>query len=292
MYTIQEKAFRTDFSLSSSLVAQLEGPAYDIEVNQLNLPTPGNGHYYSHSHCFLEYVMVPEHALSASYPSVQGKRPIGQLIFIPPGVELEWHWQAGQQRTVTCMFELERIGALGGIDWDWSNIDLSRTFDIQNHYLLMGMRKLAEEAIEPGFASDIQIENTLSLMGIELHRQLLGQSPLRLAKSHSLGKSQLGQLREYVFAHLAEEISVTDLARLLEMNARELSESFKQSTGLTLRQFLANARVEKAKSLLAKRDLMIKQVGYQCGFKGPAAFVAAFRKITGYTPADYRNRFY
>jgi AraC family transcriptional regulator len=189
------------------------------------------------------------------------------------------------------MFELEKIGTLGGFDWNWQDIDLSRTFDIQNYYLLMGMRKLAEEAISPGFASDMQIESTLTVMGIELRRQLLDQSPLLLNNQHCLGKQQLSRVRDYIYSHLNNQISVGDIASVCDMAPREVSEQFKQSTGMTLRHFIASARVDKAKSLLTARTMMIKQVGFECGFKASAAFVAAFRKTTGFTPADYRNRF-
>lgn len=291
MNTIQEQAFHTDSQFFSCRNAQLAGNAYDIEVHQLHLPSPGRGIYYSESHCFLEYVMRSAHNLSASYPATVDQRSIGQLIFIPPGVELEWHWEKGLQQTVTCMFEVERIGLLGSLDWNWRDVDLSRTVNIKNDYLLNGMRKLGEEARLPGFASELQIESMLSVMGIELHRLFIGEQPLIEASAHRLTTQQLKRVRDYVYDHLAETVSVQDIARACDLSSRDLSEQFKHTTGSTLRQFLATARVERAKSLLSRRHLMIKQVGYECGFKGSAAFVAAFRKATGLTPAQYRDQF-
>jgi len=43
--------------------------------------------------------------------------------------------------------------------------------------------------------------------------------------------------------------------------------------------------------MLSNPRLLIKQVGYECGFRGAAAFVAAFHKATGMTPAQYRQRY-
>lgn len=291
MNTIQEQAFRTDFSFISSCDAQISNAAYDIEVHQLNLPTPGHGFYYSDSHCFLEYVLMPEHSLSASYPRLHDQRSIGQLIFIPPGAELEWHWDSGLQRTITCMFDVERIGLLAGLDWNWRNVDLSRTFNIQNDYLLNGMRKLGDEARMPGFASELQIESMLSVMAVELHRLFIAERAVPEISSYRLTTQQLSQIRDYIYKHIAESISVHDIARACDLPPRDLSEKFKQATGLTLRQFLAATRIERAKSLLSNRHLMVKQVGYECGFKGAAAFVAAFRKSTGLTPAQYRSQY-
>lgn len=288
--TIQQQAFRTDSVLYSSRDAQASGPAYDIEVHKLKLPTAGRGVYYSQRHCFLEYVEVPEHKLCARYPRAAGERSIGQLIFIPPGVELEWHWERGQQRAITCMFEVERIAMLSGYDWRWDNIDLPNTFNIQNEYLLTGMRKLGQEACAPGFASELQIESMLTIMGIELHREFIGRRPIIELNPRSLSTRQLNRVRDYIYANLGEEVSVHSIAKHCELSPRVLSEQFKNTLGTTLRQFVATARVDKAKALLENHHLMIKQVGYACGFNSAAAFVAAFRKTTGTTPAEYRKR--
>lgn len=291
-HSIQKQAFQTNSVYFSSQDAQLSGAAYDIEVHQLNLPSAGRGVYYSASHCFLEYVELPDHSLSARYPGTRDRhRPIGQLIFIPPGVELEWQWGKGVQRAVTCMFEVERIAHCGAQQWRWDNVNLANTFNIKNDYLLTGMRKLGEEACAPGFASDLQIESLLAVMGIELYRQFIGrQSPVETS-SQRLSTRQLQRVREFVHANLNEALTISSIAGHCDLSPRELSRQLKDSMGTTLRQFVANARIDEAKRLLANRQLMIKQVGYQCGFKGAAAFVAAFRKATGKTPAEYRQQY-
>lgn len=291
MNTIQEQAFSSESSFISCCDAQLTSSAYDIEINQLNLPTAGRGIYYSASHCFLEYVMIPEHNLSARYPQVNTQQSIGQLIFIPPGVELEWHWESGSQQTITCMFDVQRLGLLSALDWNWRDVDLSQTFNIRNDYLLNGMRKLGEEARSPGFASELQIESMLSVMAIELHRLFIDKTPTRIIDQCNLSTTQLNQIRDYIYSHITQAISIQAIAKANHLSARELSEQFKQTTGLTLRQFIATVRIELAKKLLTNRNLMIKQVGYECGFKGAAAFVAAFRKTTGLTPVQYREHY-
>lgn len=288
--TIQQDAFHSSSSFYSSLDAQICAPSYDIEVHNLNLPGRGRGIYYSDRYCFLEYVELPEHKLKVRYPGISNHQSsIGKLIFIPPGVELEWHWEKGAQRTITCMFEVERLDMCAGYDWHWGNIDLSKTFNIQNDYLLMGMRKLGEEACSPGFASDLQIENMLAVMGIELYREFIKREALIAVDADCLSKNQLQNLQQYIYSNLSREISLEAIGSHCGISARELSRRFKSAMGITLRQYVANARVNKAKQLLANQQLMIKQVGYECGFRGPAAFVAAFRKTTGVTPAEYRK---
>ncbi|MFA5495065.1 MAG: AraC family transcriptional regulator [Porticoccaceae bacterium] len=291
MRTIQE-AFHTESTFFNCTDNRVGSSAYDIQINELRLPNPGAGVYRSDSHCFLQYVLVPEQQVQGSYPARIAGRSMGQLMFVPPGATLEWHWSTGRQRAISCMFELEKVGSLGIYEWDWDSVDLSRTLDIRNDYLMLGMRKLAEEAIAPGFASELQIESTLTLMALELRKQFFaGEQALRHDRNGRLGPEQLQMIRDYIEAHLKTEITVADIARECELSARTLTALFKSATGMTLRQTVAQARLDRARAMLANPRLLIKQVGYECGFRGAAAFVAAFHKATGMTPAQYRQRF-
>lgn len=289
--TIQSQAFQTSSPFVSSLDYQLAGTAYDIEINKLYLPEPGRGIYHSDSHCFLEYVLQPEHDLKGAYPKRIDQRPAGQLVFIPPGATLEWRWASGCQHTITCMFDPSRLGVLGAYPWEWGHVDLSSTLDIRSDYLVMGMRKLGEEARAPGFASELQIESTLTLMAFELRKQFMANRRCISPVTGRLSETQLRRVRDYVHGHLGSELNHLDIARACEINPRALSELFRNTIGVTLRHYIANARVMRARGLLANRELLIKQVGYDCGFRGAAAFGAAFRKATGMTPTEYRQRF-
>lgn len=290
MQSIQNQSFHTEDHFFSSLDSQIEGHGYDIEAHQLQLPTAGKGLYRSDTHCFLQLVLSPEHRLQGTYPAWREQRTVGQLVFVPPGTTLEWCWSSGSQRTVTCMFELEKIGALGAYRWDWGAVDLSATLDIRNEYLVMGMRKLAEESNSPGFASELQIESTLTLMALELRKQFMATTCKPYAVKGRLSAQQLRLVREYVNANLGNDFSLAEAAQVCDISARVLSELFRQTTGMTIRQFVANARLAKARALLSSSDLLIKQVGFECGFQRSAAFVAAFRKAAGLTPAEYRRR--
>ncbi|KJS07743.1 MAG: hypothetical protein VR73_08090 [Gammaproteobacteria bacterium BRH_c0] len=239
--------------------------------------------------------------MQGSYPSRLAEGNVGQLMFVPPGATLEWHWSTGRQRAVSCMFDLESIGALGNYDWNWAEVDLSRTLDIRNDYLLLGMRKLAEEAKCPGFASELQIESTLTLMAFELRKQFFAgpheahNKELQRSDVHDrdsrLGRAQLQLIHNYIESHLKTDITVADIAQQCNLSPRALATLYKNTTATTLRQAIAQARLDRARAMLSNPRLLIKQVGYECGFRGAAAFVAAFHKATGMTPAQYRQRY-
>ncbi len=93
----------------------------------------------------------------------------------------------------------------------------------------------------------------------------------------------------YMKAHIADKFSLPELADALHVNGCYLARVYKASTGHTLLWYHHYIRCEKAKELLANRDLLISQVGELVGFVSSAHFSHIFKKITGVSPRDYRS---
>jgi AraC family transcriptional regulator len=73
------------------------------------------------------------------------------------------------------------------------------------------------------------------------------------------------------------------------MSPRHLIRTFKNTVGATLSDFIAEARIRRAKEELSREGALIKVVAGDCGFQSAAAFSASFRKATGMTPKEYRQ---
>lgn len=108
--------------------------------------------------------------------------------------------------------------------------------------------------------------------------------------AEKLSPRQLNILRELLDSASDEGRSLGHLARACELPLRTLSSRCKNTTGMTLRQYAAQTRLQKAVALLADPRLLIKQVAYQAGFNNAAAFSAAFRKELGVTPEEFRHQ--
>src|SRR3546814_10496112 len=78
--------------------------------------------------------------------------------------------------------------------------------------------------------------------------------------------------------------TLDDLAALCGFSRRHLVRVFRNTTGRTIGQHILEMRIHRAKSLLLRRDLLVKQVAFQCGYSSSAAFAAAFRQTTGQSP--------
>lgn len=105
-----------------------------------------------------------------------------------------------------------------------------------------------------------------------------------------LSRRQLNKVREYVEAYLDRDISLQTLARLCGLSAYHFARMFKASTGLPPHRYLMERRIEKAKRLLTRTDLPILHIALQAGYKNQNHFTCAFKRITGFTPGQYRKK--
>jgi len=288
----QDDTFKSTSRFDRHLEGQLCGRGYDIRVNELQWPDPGEAILTPNTACFLELIFNPDSTWEGQYLDMDtdgGFRDLGSMLFVPPGHSLRCRWTAGRQRAVGCLFDLEAFGALHGLDWNWAAVDLENTFDIDNPFLLAALRRLGEEAVAPSFASELQSDCTLVLLALELRRHFFGVETEEKPRVGKLSHRQMSLVNEVIDSAVGVGPTLEDLAQACNMPARQLSASIKRMSGMTLRNYVASARVKKAQHLLADTSLMIKQVAYQCGFKQAAAFTAAFRKETGSTPQEFRE---
>ncbi len=94
---------------------------------------------------------------------------------------------------------------------------------------------------------------------------------------------------DYIEAHLGQNITLEQLAGNFHLNSTYISRQFKKHTGLTLRSYIVDRRIQLAKSLLSE-GLNITEVCYQSGFSDYANFIRSFTKIAGISPGKFAKK--
>jgi AraC family transcriptional regulator len=89
-------------------------------------------------------------------------------------------------------------------------------------------------------------------------------------------------------AHLAEDISLRDLATLAGLSTHHFGEAFKTSTSTSPHRYLIERRIRRGKELLLGADRSIAEVALAVGFASHSHFTDNFRKLTGTTPSRFR----
>jgi AraC family transcriptional regulator len=94
---------------------------------------------------------------------------------------------------------------------------------------------------------------------------------------------------EFMEAHLADTISLATLADMVQLSRYHFVRAFKESFGEPPHRYWTMRRIERAKALLADPHASVTAVALDVGFGTPSAFSAAFRRVVGRKPTDYRR---
>lgn len=100
---------------------------------------------------------------------------------------------------------------------------------------------------------------------------------------------QRRRLAEYIEEHVADDIPLAALAQLVQLSRYHFCRSFSRSFGMPPRKYHATRRIERAKQLLAGRELSITAIALAVGFSETSTFTAAFHRLTGQAPSRYRR---
>ncbi len=210
--------------------------------------------------------------------------PMGDIIYIPAGQDLETRWGEGEQRSICCGFE-----GLAGGEFDLiADCDaLEASLDVRSPHVRDAMLRLAREIECPDFGSSLLAEALMTEVGVQLYRYFRRPAADRAGASR-LDPAQLRKIEEAI-EQPGRLPSVAELAALCDMSTRHFFRVFRVSTGQTLAAYAADRRIARAKSLLVQPRPPIKEIAWRCGFETPAAFSAAFRKAVGTTPKAFRQ---
>ncbi|MBB6022107.1 YesN/AraC family two-component response regulator [Paenibacillus sp. JGP012] len=144
--------------------------------------------------------------------------------------------------------------------------------------------------------SDTYIQHIETLSRIDsiepILQNILGDFTERVANVHRAHFSKdILLCQEYIFNHLYDDLSLSVLSGQLQISPSYLSRKFKEETGEALRIFIQRQRIEEAKTLIVFSDYRPSEICSLLNFHDQSYFIKIFRKHTGFTPKEYRNRF-
>lgn len=96
--------------------------------------------------------------------------------------------------------------------------------------------------------------------------------------------------QSFVTDHLADDVSLGEVSRAVNVSANYFSELFKKATGINFVDYVSRVRVEKTKHLLNDPRRQITEIAYDVGFKSLSQFNRTFRRHAGMSPREYREQ--
>lgn len=171
--------------------------------------------------------------------------------------------------------------------------------DTKNYFIVFNT--LLRKAAEYGHVHPLYIDQTSSELAKQIESaqstealRALGPKMVRrycqiVQDFSQKGHSHLiSKLLILVETDLTADLSLSALARQLNVNSSYLSALFKKELGATLTEYVSKRRVNHAMFLLETTSLQIQTIAQQCGIPDVNYFTRTFKKYAGATPKEYR----
>lgn len=128
------------------------------------------------------------------------------------------------------------------------------------------------------------------LFEVDLGRN--NQSPFTIftgQKNH--GDDEIKKAQDYMETNLREKINIENLASSLAIDRRNFDRRFKKATANTPAGYIQRIKIEAAKKSLETTRKNLNEVMFDVGYTDSRAFREVFKKITGLSPVEYRNKY-
>lgn len=126
----------------------------------------------------------------------------------------------------------------------------------------------------------LEFKSKIEKLGFELlddkNSALINKIKSLIISQIQMGQSQNMNLSELISNELNKEYS-------------QLSKLFSATVGMTIEHFAILQKIEKVKELLIYDELSLKEISYRLGYSSSAHLSAQFKKVTGFTPSEFKG---
>jgi AraC family transcriptional regulator len=225
--------------------------------------------------------------ITGSGKGIRGTQTKGNICVVPAGLDHQAVLE-GNSEHLALYLDPSLIAKAA------SDARLAGSFEIAERYTrhdevinTIGLALLRELDSE-GLSGRLYAESLANVLAVHLLRYYAAPSTRAVSFTGGLSAKKLRQVTEFIDGNYDREIKLAELAQVAGMSSFHFAREFKRTTGTTPHQYLIKVRVERAKALLAKRDLPLIEVSLRSGFSHQSHFTRLFRRFTGTTPHSYR----
>jgi AraC family transcriptional regulator len=154
----------------------------------------------------------------------------------------------------------------------------------------IGLSVLAEMMC-PTAAGRMLVETSSLLLAARLAHTHSETELIRrpMSSGHRLHDGRLRRVLAYIEEHLAEDITVADLANVACLSIFHFTRAFAATMGVPPHRYVSQRRLESAKVMIATGRASLREIALDCQFSSESSFTRAFRRAIGMTPAAYRQ---
>ena len=257
-------------------------------TNEMALPA-------SENHCILLNMSSPLRLTGrVGQSNFEGEVRAGEIAILPAGTTWISRSVGSRPRSELLMFlrPLFIQGAAKDFGFTYNVLQLSPQIGLDNKHLLHIGLSLLSELNEPNVNGRLYADSLANALAMQLVRCYSGLRLLSTANG-GMAPHRLRKVVNLIDEHLATEqegrIALRVIAREVGMSYFHFSRVFKQAMGMTLTNYIAERRIERAKKLMQDTELPISEIALRSGFSSQSHFTTSFRRFAGITPRSFRK---
>lgn len=147
------------------------------------------------------------------------------------------------------------------------------------------LQTIKDELCQQEVAYATRVNHLIDELLISIVRQSTYQTNLRRDFPQTFTK-----LEQTLREDLARQWTVEEMAALIGLGTTAFSEKVKNYTGFSPLNYLINIRISEAIKLLRRQEMSITNIALETGFYSSQHFSTTFKKLTGYTPIEFRKK--
>jgi AraC family transcriptional regulator len=211
---------------------------------------------------------------------------IGPVFLLREGERVHARSDSGQGAAIVCRLQPEPPRSWFNGDLKWTDQRLEASLDISCASIKTLLLRMGGEVRDPGFAHHVLVDSMATQLAVELQRYCTTIDPR--ADRAGLARWRLRLIDERL-AESHVDPTLAELAALCKLSVRQLTRGFRVSRGCSIGSYIAERRLDHAKRLLVEGQC-IKVIAGSMGFASPSSFSYSFRRATGLTPGQFRDR--
>lgn len=172
---------------------------------------------------------------------------------------------------------------------------MRKMFDLSSRGILFSeetikniMPRLQLLTQKQGFDSVLELLSVLHDLSVSRNMQSLSNSTFSNTE-FSYNSRRIDHVMEYINQNFHKNITLAEVAKLVNMTEVSFSRFFKSRTGITFMDSLLESRLGQAARMLIDTTQSVSEIAYSCGFNNLSNFNRLFKKKKGCTPKEYRD---
>lgn len=230
-----------------------------------------------HTHAFTEMMFIEEGEGRFLYEHAESGIIPGDFIVVNPGI-LHTEKSSADRRLGYYVIGVSNL-LVSDIPQEVIHLGISR----DRAYSIM--RSIYKEVLVKNPGYELMVESLLLELTVLLLR---GKKSAFVQQQTGNVHSYSSKVLAFIDANYSQDISLDELAQVVNLSRYHLSREFKKDMGLSPMAYLAQRRVMEAKNLLMRTDYTVADISSTIGMSSASYFSQSFRKLTGMAPLAYR----